>query len=80
MWRQAHRAKCTWPAHPSSEEHQGHHCVHALISTARQLALLSLGFLFIVASAGLQLASWVLCKRGHEGRLDEGSGGPRKSP
>lgn len=63
---------------PSSEKHQGHHCVYGLISTATQLALLFLGFLFTVTSADLQLVSWVLCKRGREGKRDEGSGDPKK--
>lgn len=47
------------------KKHQEHHCVHALLSTARQLALLFSGSLSTVTSAGLQLAAWVLCTRAH---------------
>lgn len=74
-WSLVHRPHGLGLHTPSSEKHQEHHCVHALLSTARQLALwLFSGSLSTVTSAGLQLAAWVLCTRAPQGG---GGGEPR---
>ena len=47
------------------KRHQEHHCIHAPLSAARQLALLFSASLSTVTSAGLQLAAWAPCTRAY---------------